>query len=157
MQSALTFFPSHHPPHPLFFNSLFFSHFLAVSTGVELPPKREMSADLTSILDVVPQALMWAFIVAACLSEPLFPWGSNAVFCRAKIKRIVQGSGPWRFQTSNSISVALYQNYIKWNRCFQLRHVNGTTRTGRLKPGRATAVPTCCAKPFSATSRYGSA
>ena len=73
MQSALPFFPSYHPPHPLVFNSLFLSPFLAVSTRVELPPKREMSADLTSILDVVPHALMRAFIVVACLPEPLFP------------------------------------------------------------------------------------
>ena len=156
MQSALPFFPSYHPPHPLVFNSVFLSHFFAISTRVELPPKREMSADLSSILDVVPHALMRAFIIAACLPEPLFPWGSKAVFCLAKIKRIVQGSGPWWFQTSNSISVAMNQNYIKRNRCFQLRHVNGMTRTGCLKPGRATAVPTCCTKLFSATSRYGS-
>ena len=75
MQSAdLLPFPS--SPAPAIFQFPFplpFSHFVAVSTRVELPRRREVSNDLTEHSRFRSQALMWAFmIVAACLSHILF-------------------------------------------------------------------------------------
>ena len=67
-------FPS--SPAPVIFQFPFplpFSHFVAVSTRVELPRRREVSNDLTEHSRFRSQALMWAFmIVAACLSHILF-------------------------------------------------------------------------------------
>ena len=61
---------SSHVPLPF---PLPFSHFVAVSTRVELPRRREVSNDLTEHSRFRSQALMWAFmIVAACLSHILF-------------------------------------------------------------------------------------
>ena len=66
-------FPS--SPAPAIFQFPFplpFSHFVAVSTRVELPRRREVSNDLTEHSPFGSQALMWAFmIVAACLSHIL--------------------------------------------------------------------------------------
>ena len=75
MQSAdLLPFPS--SPAPAIFQFPFplpFSHFVAVSTRVELPRRRGVSNDLTEHSRFRSQALMWAFmIVAACLSHILF-------------------------------------------------------------------------------------
>ena len=93
MQSALTFSPSHHPTYPLVFNSPFLSHFLIFlpfQHGWSFRGGERCQMIWLSILVVVPQALMWPFIVAACLSHnPIFPRRSNAVFLPSRAKKTV--------------------------------------------------------------------
>ena len=81
-------FPS--SPAPAIFQFPFplpFSHFVAVSTRVEPPRRKEVSNDLTEHSRFRSQALMWAFmIVAACLSHILFFLEDvNGIACRTGV------------------------------------------------------------------------
>ena len=96
MQSALTFSLSHHPLHPLFFNSPFLSHFPIFSPfqlGWSYRGGERCQMIWLSILYFVPQALTWAFIVVACLSHNLLSLEDQTpCSCRPELKRILHGT-----------------------------------------------------------------
>ena len=141
MQSALTFSPFHLPPHPLFFNSPFLSHFSIFSPfqhGWSYRPGERCQMIWLSIIDFVPQTPMWASIVAACLSHILFFFEDQTrCFYRPELKKILHdtmelGSLTVVLNVQLDSGRAEYQNYAKWNCSFQWqRDVNGVAcRTG---------------------------
>ena len=136
MQSALTFSPSHLiRPHPLFFNSPFLSHFPIFSpfqNGWSYCPGERCQMISLSILDFVPQTLIWAFIVAACLSHILFfLWRSDAVFLPFRTKKnSSRHRGTWQHDSGFKRLTRFLSRRIS-KLCKTQRDVNGIAcRTG---------------------------
>ena len=140
MQSALTFSPFHLPA-PAIFPFPFplpFSHFVAFSTRVELPPGKEVSNDLTEHSRFrSPNSNVGLYRRCLPVAYPFFLWRSDAVFLPSRTKKNSSPHrGTWQhdsgFKRLTRFRSHRISNYAKWNCSFQWQQdVNGVAcRTG---------------------------